>query len=100
MLFHHMTGSRDEWAACALLQDGLKVETDDYAVLDACVKNRALDTARTLLDQGMDFDGYLEWTSDHPDADRTEEALETLQEHWQSIHAFSQECGVEMEMNL
>lgn len=101
MLFHHMTGSRDEWAACALLQDGLKVETDDYAVLDACVKNRALDTARTLLDQGMDFDGYLEWTSDHPDADRTEEALEMLQEHWNSIRAFSQErSGTEMEMSL
>ena len=100
-LLRHMTTSRDEWAAKLLLEDGMKIENDDYAALDACVCNRAADIAQTLLERGMDFDGYLEWASAHPNPDRPEELLDQLEELWQSIGEQGQgQTGPTMEMTL
>ena len=100
-LLRHMTTSRDEWAAKLLLEDGMKIENDDYAALDACVCNRAAGIAQTLLERGMDFDGYLEWASAHPNPDRPEELLDQLEELWQSIGEQGQgQTGPTMEMTL
>ena len=100
-LLRHMTTSRDEWAAKLLLEDGLKIENDDYAALDACVCNRAAGIAQTLLERGMNFDGYLEWASAHPNPDRPEELLDQLEELWQSIVKQGQgQTGQTMEMTL
>ena len=96
-----MTTSRDEWAAKLLLEDGMKIENDDYAALDACVCNRAAGIAQTLLERGMNFDGYLEWASAHPNPDRPEELLDQLEELWQSIGEQGQgQAGPTMEMTL
>ena len=100
-LLKHMTTSQDEWAAKLLLEDGMKIENDDYAALDACVCNRAAGISQTLLERGMDFDGYLEWASAHPNPDRPEELLDQLEELWQSIGEQGQgQTGPTMEMSL
>ena len=100
-LLRHMTTSRDEWAAKLLLEDGMKIENDDYAALDACVCNRAAGITQTLLERGMDFDGYLEWASAHPNPDRPEELLDQLEELWQSIGEQGQgQASPTMEMTL
>lgn len=103
-LLRHMTTSRDEWAAKLLLNDGMRIENNDYAALDACVCNRAEGIARILLEQGMDFDGYLEWATTHPNADRPGELLNQLEDFWESTgdrQAQKQaQTGPAMEMSL
>ena len=103
-LLKYMTTSRDVWLAEALLKAGMRVEPDDYAALDACVCNRAEGIARILLEQGMDFDGYLEWASAHPDLDRPEKILDQLEDLWDSMgdgQAPQQpQTGPRMEMTL
>lgn len=100
-LLRHMTTSRDEWAAKLLLEDGMRIENNDYAALDACVCNRAAGIAQILLERGMDFDGYLEWVSAHPNDDRPSELLDQLEEFWQSIGEQGQSrIGPTMEMTL
>lgn len=100
-LLRHMTTSRDEWATKLLLEDGMRIENDDYAALDACVCNRAAGIAQILLEQGMDFDSYLEWASAHPNDDRPAQLLNQLEEFWQSVGEQGQnQTGPVMEMTL
>lgn len=100
-LLRHMTTSRDEWAAKHLLEDGMKIESNDYAALDACICNRAAGIAQTLLERGMDFDGYLEWVSAHPNPDRPEELLDQLGESTRRMGERGQaQTDQAMEMTL
>lgn len=100
-LLRHMTTSRDEWAAKLLLEDGMKIESNDYAALDACICNRAAGIAQTLLERGMDFDGYLEWVSAHPNPDRPEELLDQLGESTRRMGERGQaQTDQAMEMTL
>ena len=103
-LLRHMTTSRDEWAAKLLLNDGMRIENDDYAALDACICNRAEGIAQILLERGMDFDGYLEWASAHPNTDRPEEILDQLEDFWESMgNRLAQkqaQAGPTMELSL
>ncbi len=100
-LLKYMTTSRDVWAAELLLQDGMKIKENDYAALDACICNRAAGIARTLLEQGWDFDGYLDWVSAHPNLDRPEELVDQLEEYWDSLQTQAPaQTGPTMEMSM
>ena len=100
-LLRYMTTSRDEWAAKLLLEDGMKVESNDYAALDACICNRAAGIAQTLLERGTDFDGYLEWVSAHPNPDRPKELLDQLGESTRRMGERGQtQTDPAMEMTL
>ena len=100
-LLKYMTTSRDVWAAELLLQDGMKIKENDYAALDACICNRAAGIARTLLEQGWDFDGYLDWASEHPNLDRPEELVDELEDYWEHLQAQAPiQTGPTMEMTL
>lgn len=103
-LLRYMTTSRDEWAAKLLLNDGMRIEINDYAALDACICNRAAGIAQALLERGMDFDGYLEWASAHLNADRPEEILNQLEDYWESMgNRLAQkqaQAGPTMELSL
>ena len=86
---------RDNWMAEELLEKGMWVDLDDYNALHACVQNDALDTAKLLLDHGMDFEQYLRWAElrggDH------EETIQALADHWQELTA-GQEQSEAQEM--
>lgn len=100
-LLKHMTTSRDVWAAELLLKDGMRIERNDYAALDACVCNRAAGIAQTLLEQGWDYDGYLDWVSANPNYDRPEELLDQLGDYWDSLQKQAPEqTGPTMEMSM
>ena len=100
-LLKYMTTSRDVWAAELLLKDGMRIERNDYATLDACICNRAAGIARILLEQGWDFDGYLDWVSAHPNLDRPEELVDQLEEYWDSLQTQAPaQTGPTMEMSM
>ena len=76
---------RDNWMAEELLEKGMWVDLDDYNALHACVQNDALDTAKLLLDHGMDFEQYRQW-AEHRGGGH-EETVQNLADYWQELNA-------------
>ena len=73
-----------EWMAVELLRSGLQVRGDDYEALDVCLREHAPAAAETLLEYGVELDGYLEWSAKHgisldSQAQEILEALKTQQ---------------------
>ena len=82
---------RDSWIAEELLEKRMWVNTNDYRALYACIQNKAVDTAKLLLDRGMDFDQYLKWAQAHQYG-APEETYNALVEHWSELQAKVDEC--------
>ena len=78
---------RNSWMAESLLEKRMWVDVNDYAALNACVQNGAVDAAKLLLDGGMDFERYREA---YPTSGSVE-AVQALEEHWDELHAQKQE---------
>ena len=53
-----------EWMAAELLRDGLQVHGDDYEALDVCLREHAPKAAASLLERGVELDGYLAWAAE------------------------------------
>ncbi len=84
---------RDSWMAESLLEKRMWVELHDYSALHACVQNDAVDTAKLLLDNGMDFEKYRQW-AEHRGGGH-EETLRALADHWQELQSPQQESAPE-----
>ena len=82
---------RDSWIAEELLEKRMWVNTNDYSALYACIQNKAVETAKLLLDRGMDFDQYLKWAQAHQYG-APEETYNALVEHWSELQAKVDEC--------
>ena len=76
---------RNGWMAEELLEKRMWVDLDDYNALHACVQNDALDTAKLLLDHGMDFEQYRQW-AEHRGGGH-EETVQNLADYWQELNA-------------
>lgn len=74
----------DCWIAEDLLQKRMWVDVDDYGALQACIENDAVDTAKLLLEGGMDFDSYQKWAEKQQYSGHAE-TLESLAEHWSEL---------------
>ncbi len=90
MLTHN---ERDRWMAEELLEKRMWVDPNDYAALNSCVKNNAVDVAKLLLDGGMDFEKYRQAFPCSGSA----ETIQALEEHWQELQAQEQAAGEEQE---
>ena len=86
---------RNGWMAEELLEKRMWVDLDDYNALHACVQNDALDTAKLLLDHGMDFEQYRHW-AEHRGGGH-EETVQALSDYWQELTA-GQEQSEAQEM--
>ena len=84
---------RNSWMAESLLEKRMWVDINDYAALNACVKNGAVDVAKLLLDGGMDFERYREV---YPNSGSVE-TVQALEEHWNELQA-QQQKAAEPEM--
>lgn len=89
---HMLTSKKhDCWIAEHLLQKRMWVDVNDYEALHACVKNDAVNTAKLLLDGGMDFGRYRQI---YP-CSGSEETIQALEEHWQTLRGQIQEQDAE-----
>ncbi len=79
--------NRNSWMAESLLQKRMWVAVDDYDALHAVVKNNAVSVAKLLLDGGINFDDYRQRFP----GGGSEETIQALGEHWQTIQAQAQE---------
>ena len=82
---------RDSWIAEELLEKRMWVDVNDYYALKACVENGAVDVAKLLLDNGMDFEQYRQQFPDSGSPD----TIQTLEEHWQTIQEQAQKLEQE-----
>lgn len=73
------------WMAEQLIKDGMSVDPEDYYSFDVCVRNKAIDCAKLLLDRGADFEGYVEWANQQRNSHTREETISELRDYWQSI---------------
>ena len=81
-ILHRLTyEGRNSWMAESLLQMRMWVPLNNYGALHACVENGAVDVAKLLLDQGMDFGQYR---LRYPESG-TPETVQALEEHWNEL---------------
>ena len=85
-----------EWMAERLLKAGMPVELDDYAALSACIQNDAVDTAKLLLDRGMDLEQYRLWDAAYGRSDGHAETMDALSEYWSELQSGPQQDGPAM----
>ena len=76
----------DRSAAAILVRDGMRIAKDDYGAFDVCVKGKAVDCAKLILNQGFDFEGYLVWEPQHARGHTEDGILSQIKEYWQSLH--------------
>ena len=86
---------QDSWMAESLLEKRMWVRLYDYDALHACVQNDAVDVAKLLLDNGMDFEEYRQWSEYRGGGH--EETMQALAEHWQELQSQQQEAGPSQE---
>lgn len=84
----------DRWIAEDLLQKRMWVDVDDYGALHACIENGAVDTAKLLLEGGMDFDSYQKWAEKQQYSGHAE-TVQALAEHWKELTAESEQAEVQ-----
>ncbi len=73
------------WMAEGLLKHGMAVRNNDYYAFDVCVRNKAVECAKLLIEKGFDLDGYIEWSNLQRNSHAYEETISTLKEYRQSI---------------
>ena len=76
----------------SLLEKRMWVDTKDYNALYACIQNKAVDTAKLLLDGGMGFDRYLKWAQARQYG-APEETYNALADYWSEIKAEMNQAG-------
>lgn len=93
---HMLTyNGHDSWIA-ELLEKRMWVDINDYNALYACIQNKAVDTAKLLLDGGMDFDRYLKWAQVRQYG-APEETYNALVEYWSEMQAEQAEAPAELQ---
>ena len=94
---HMLTyNGHDSWIAEELLEKRMWVDINDYNALYACIQNKAVDTAKLLLDGGMDFDRYLKWAQVRQYG-APEETYNALVEYWSEMQAEQAEAPAELQ---
>lgn len=75
---------RSPWAVTHLLEQGMEIEAHNYGALHACINTGNTQAAQMLLERGMDFGHYADWTkaNAHNYPLTNDKAFETLHDSW------------------
>ena len=77
-----------------LVYDGMRVSSENYAALLACIQYKFAETGKLLLDKGMDFEGFQSWAEQNGQNMTDSETFAELQSHWSESH--EQTGGMDM----
>ena len=95
-VLQNLTGDRGRlWMAEQLLKNGMVVSPNDYRAMNVCVRNGAVEAAKLLLDQGMDFEQYRAWAETHNRTPVDEQVCNEIQGHWEKLKSERQETAPE-----
>lgn len=75
---------RSPWAVTHLLEQGMEVDAHNYGTLHACINTGNTQAAQMLLERGMDFSHYTDWTKTnaHNYPLTNDKAFEMLYDSW------------------
>ena len=92
-VLHHLIARGSEWMAVELLRAGLQVHGDDYEALDACLREHAPEAAASLLERGVELDGYLAWADERGRTldDQAQKLLDELKVQQGQAHSVQQQ---------
>lgn len=83
-LFDQLSRQRNAWMISSCLSHGLKIDTNNFAALHSCILPESMGAAKRLIEEGMDFDGYLEWAEKYHSGEKDENLIDTLNEYWEN----------------
>lgn len=95
-VLHCLTYSHQEWMVEDLLEHGMPVALDNYAALYVCIKNKAPEIAKQLLDRGIDLGKYWVRAEKQPKNEGYAETMEELSEYWSELKSSPQQGGPAM----
>lgn len=96
-ILHTLTcNDHNSWMAESLLQQRMWVDVDDYYAMRSCIENDAVDAAKQLLRNGMDFEKFQTWAEKNYWGG-SPETLQALSDCWQELKASRQEESPEQE---
>jgi hypothetical protein len=72
------------WAVKHLLEQGMEIAPNNYKALHACINTGNTEAAQMLLERGMDFGNYVDWTKANTQyyPIKNNEAFDQMYEHW------------------
>ena len=79
-----------------LVHDGMKISSENYTALLACIQYQFVETGKMLLDKGMDFEGFQSWTQKNDANLADSKTFAELQSYWNEIHEQEQTGGMDM----
>lgn len=74
-------GKGEPWMVKALLDMGMKVSPDNYDALAACVEYHCPEIGKTLIDHGVDFEGFSSW-AEGQEKDTSCDTYQELAGYW------------------
>ena len=82
-VIHALAYHRNGWALKRLIDNGMVLDTDNLSMLAACIKCEQVEMGKNLIDHGMDFDQYAEWSKTNPHAAPKNNTFEILRIYWE-----------------
>ncbi len=82
--FGQLSRQRNAWMINSCVNRGMKIHNDNFAALHACILPDGMDAAKRLLEQGMNFDRYLEWSEKNHSGEKEENLINILKEYWEN----------------
>ncbi len=83
-LFGQLSRQRNAWMIYTCVDRGMKVDSNNFSALHACILPESMDAAKKLVEAGMDFDSYLEWAAKNHSGEKDENLIDILKEHWEN----------------
>lgn len=83
-LFDQLSRQRNAWMIYSCVGRGMKIANNNFAVLHACILPESMDAAKSLIELGMDFDGYLEWAEKYHSGEKDENLIGILKAYWEN----------------
>ena len=89
-------GKRDEWITERLLEKGMRIDKQNFSALYACMDVGHIRAAELLLERGMDFEQYGQWTETRQRNPAHESITTALAAHWEQLQGEPEQTGQQM----
>ncbi len=83
-LFDQLSRQKSAWMIYSCIDRGMKIHSNNFSALHACILPDSMDAAKRLLEQGMNFDGYLAWSEKYHSGEKDENLIGILKEYWEN----------------
>lgn len=73
-----------KWYFKHLVEEGMNIDSTNYSAMKECIRTDSLESAKLLLDMGMDFEKYTEWANESQQTVNSGESYNAINEYWKN----------------